>query len=165
MVPSASSYRFSNAVVDGRLLHDVSITTGNGFIASVSDKAQFELDLTDYTAVPSFIDVHTHGMLGVDTASLNKNLMAEWLTALPKTGTLNIVPTLVSSCTIESRSRTLRLSFDNSSFTASSFERMRTVHESSSICFGPCRNSLVGYASVIMEQDSFHFSAPSRAPG
>ena len=31
MVPSASSYRFSNAVVDGRLLHDVSITTGNGF--------------------------------------------------------------------------------------------------------------------------------------
>ena len=97
MMHSASSYRFSNAVVDGRLLHDVSITTENGFIVSVSDKAQFEIDLTDYTAVPSFIDVHTHGMLGVDSASLSKNRMAEWLTALPRTGTLKIVPTLVSS--------------------------------------------------------------------
>ncbi|MGC8514884.1 MAG: N-acetylglucosamine-6-phosphate deacetylase [Thermoplasmata archaeon] len=94
---SAGSYRFSNAVVAGRLLHDVSIKTGDGFVASISDNARFEVDLTDYTAVPSFIDVHTHGMLGVDTASLNRDSMAKWLTALPRTGTLKIVPTLVSS--------------------------------------------------------------------
>jgi N-acetylglucosamine-6-phosphate deacetylase len=94
---SSSTYRFSNAVVAGRLLHDLSIITTDGLIASVSDSARVEVDLTDYTAVPSFIDVHTHGMLGVDTASLDKNSMSKWLKALPRTGTLKIVPTLVSS--------------------------------------------------------------------
>jgi len=94
---SASSYRFSIAVVAGKVLNDVTIASRDGLIASISDTGQFEIDLKGYTAVPSFIDVHTHGMLGVDTASLDRRSMEKWLKVLPRTGTLKIVPTLVSS--------------------------------------------------------------------
>lgn len=94
---SRTSYRFSNAVVAGKILHDVTVVSEDGFIASIPGNEQFDVDLSGYTAVPAFIDVHTHGMLGVDTASLDTHSMEKWLTALPRTGTLGIVPTLVSS--------------------------------------------------------------------
>lgn len=94
---STNRFAFSKAVVAGKLVHDIIVDTENGFISSISNNSNGDADLTGYTAVPSFIDVHTHGMLGVDTASLSPESVGKWLKALPRTGTLKIVPALVSS--------------------------------------------------------------------
>lgn len=94
---STNRFAFSKAVVAGKLVHDIIVETENGYISSISNNSNGDADLTGYTAVPSFIDVHTHGMLGVDTASLSPESVGKWLKALPRTGTLKIVPALVSS--------------------------------------------------------------------
>lgn len=93
----AIKFMFSNAVVAGKLVHDIIVEIENGYISSISNNSEWDVDLTGFTAVPSYIDIHTHGMLGVDTASLSTELIAKWLKALPRTGTLKIVPALVSS--------------------------------------------------------------------
>lgn len=94
---STNKFVFSNAVVAGKLVHDIIVKVEGGYISSISNNSNGDIDLTGYTAVPSFIDVHTHGMLGVDTASLSPESIGKWLKALPRTGTLKVVPALVSS--------------------------------------------------------------------
>lgn len=94
---SAVRFMFSSAIVGGKLTHDVVVETESGYITSISNNSKCDIDLTGSTAVPSFVDVHTHGLLGVDSASLSPILMTKWLKALPRTGTLKVVPALVSS--------------------------------------------------------------------
>ena len=94
---STNKFVFSNAVVAGKLVHDIIVKIEGGYISSISNNSNGDIDLTGYTAVPSFIDVHTHGMLGVDTASLSPESIGKWLKALPRTGTLKVVLALVSS--------------------------------------------------------------------
>ncbi len=94
---STNKFVFSNAVVAGKLVHDIIVKVEGGYISSISNNSNGDIDLTGYTAVPSFIDVHTHGMLGVDTASLSPESIGKWLKALPRTGTLKVVSALVSS--------------------------------------------------------------------
>lgn len=94
---SAIRFMFSNAVVAGKLVHDIVVEVENGYISSISYNSKCDIDLSGFTAVPSYIDIHTHGMLGIDTASLSPELIGKWLKALPRTGTLRIVPALVSS--------------------------------------------------------------------
>ncbi len=91
------SFSFSRAVVAGKLINDVTLEISDGFISRITRENVNRLDLTGYTAIPSFIDIHTHGMLGVDTSRLSQSSLGTWLNYLPKTGTLRVVPTLVSS--------------------------------------------------------------------
>ena len=91
------TFHFSHIVASGKFVEDATIETDHGKISAVSDRTTADLDLSGYTAIPSFIDIHTHGFLGVDTASLTGDSMEKWKTTLPKTGTLKFVPTLVST--------------------------------------------------------------------
>lgn len=95
---SDSSFSFSRIISNGKVLDNTRITTKNGLIRQITpEKASESVDFPDLIAVPSFTDIHTHGIKGLDSADLSKDAMKDWMRALPETGVLNFVPTLVST--------------------------------------------------------------------
>lgn len=95
---SDSSFSFSRIISNGKILENATVITRNGLIREI--KTGNSADRSDFpglTAVPSFVDIHTHGMKGIDSANLTKDTMRDWMRALPETGVLDFVPTLVST--------------------------------------------------------------------
>ncbi len=63
-------------------------------------KEERKLEIMDYSdriAVPSFIDIHTHGIRGIDSSTASIKDFLEWKNILIEHGTADFVPTLVSS--------------------------------------------------------------------
>ncbi len=93
-----SVFHFGKAVVKNGEADSLSMRCENGFIESISGHEPASgIDLTDRIAVPSFTDIHTHGMLGIDSSTMDRAGMKEWMERLPETGTLKFVPAIVSS--------------------------------------------------------------------
>lgn len=95
---SDSSFSFSRIISNGKILENVRITTKSGVIREVASANNSEInDFPDLTAVPSFTDIHTHGMKGIDSADLSPDSMKDWTRSLPETGVLEFVPAIVST--------------------------------------------------------------------
>lgn len=95
---SESSFSFSRIISNGKIMENARITAKNGVITEVATLNNSErCDFPDLTAVPSFTDIHTHGMKGIDSADLSPDAMRDWARALPETGVLEFIPTLVST--------------------------------------------------------------------
>lgn len=98
------SFRFHAAVMEGGLQHDVITDISHGNIVNIRQEGSYEIDMSEYVAVPSFVDIHTHGLFGIDSARVSKTDMDTWRSMLPSTGTMAFIPTLVSSDTATTRS-------------------------------------------------------------
>ncbi len=66
----------------------------NGIAQNPKGKA---LDFSDRIAVPGFIDIHTHGIHGIDSYTADPGDYVEWRDKVIETGTTAFIPTLVSS--------------------------------------------------------------------
>jgi len=80
---------------------DVTVYIENGRIASVAssdldiNSDALEIDLTETTLFPGFIDVHIHGAVGVDTMEANAEDLSRVGRFLASRGTTSWLPTLV----------------------------------------------------------------------
>lgn len=92
-------YSFSKAVIGNEMKEDVSIGISGRKIKSIDEPDRNSVDLTGYIAVPAFIDIHTHGIMGIDTGNINREEIHIWRETLLRFGTSGFVPTLVSSPT------------------------------------------------------------------
>ena len=77
---------------------DSIITIQDGRISSVDSGSDnpVDLDFSDYTVVPGFIDIHTHGYYGIDSFSSSDTEILEWSRRITETGVTSFIPTLVS---------------------------------------------------------------------
>ncbi len=75
-----------------------SLTLDNGKIVSVDTelKGTADYDFSDYTVVPGFVDIHTHGYYGIDSFSSSDSEILEWAQKITETGVTSFIPSLVS---------------------------------------------------------------------
>lgn len=100
------------------LLGDTSLNPGtvvmaNGMIIAVHDNAVPDpkdgstfIDLTGKILAPGFIDIHTHGMMGIDTNAASVDDFQRWSMEAAKRGTTALVPT-TTACEPAELSRVL----------------------------------------------------------
>ncbi len=93
-------YRFKRVISDGNVIENGLIIIRGENIEEVgsSEHSDF-VDYSDYIAVPGFIDIHTHGMKGVDTYDLDGQSLETWSAELLKTGVTGVIPSIVSAPT------------------------------------------------------------------
>ena len=91
-------YRFKRVISDGNVIENGLIIIRGENIEEVgsSEHSDF-VDYSDYIAVPGFIDIHTHGMKGVDTYNLDSRSLETWSAELLKTGVTGVIPSIVSA--------------------------------------------------------------------
>ena len=82
---------FKNLCVDGRI---TDITAENGIIKKVGTVSEPGIDFHGMRAYPGLIDIHTHGMGGMDTMDADFELMAE---LQAKNGTTTFFPTTMTA--------------------------------------------------------------------
>jgi N-acetylglucosamine-6-phosphate deacetylase len=70
----------------------------HGIITSVNNKRSSDaIDLSDRIIIPSFVDIHTHGIKGIDSYDASVNDYVEWNKMLLEHGVQYFVPTIVSA--------------------------------------------------------------------
>jgi N-acetylglucosamine-6-phosphate deacetylase len=82
------------------ILNNCFINISGKSIHSISKSPLFDKiikDFTECTAIPGFIDIHTHGYFGVDATSADEREIHKWAELLPRNGVTSFVPTCVSS--------------------------------------------------------------------
>jgi N-acetylglucosamine-6-phosphate deacetylase len=92
-----SAYAFSSIFSDGKILKNDTVRILGNFISDLSDSIGDSTDFGDRIAVPGYVDIHTHGINGIDSYDLNRQSLLEWSSTLLEKGTTGFVPTLVSS--------------------------------------------------------------------
>ena len=93
-------YRFSRVISDGNVIENGLIAIKGEKIAEVGTPEHSDfIDYSDYIAVPGFIDIHTHGMKGVDTYDLDTRSLEAWSADVIKTGVTGLIPSIVSAST------------------------------------------------------------------
>ncbi len=80
------------------ILEDSCLTLDNGKIISVGSDIHgpVDYDFSEYTVVPGFIDIHTHGYYGIDSFSSSDSEIREWAQKITETGVTSFIPSLVS---------------------------------------------------------------------
>ncbi|MCI2413076.1 N-acetylglucosamine-6-phosphate deacetylase [Cuniculiplasma divulgatum] len=71
----------------------------DGVIHSITEKKIFDNEIVDFsnlTAVPGFIDIHTHGYFGVDATYSSEEEIHRWAQMLARKGITSFIPTCVS---------------------------------------------------------------------
>ena len=66
----------------------------DGVIHSITEKKIFDNEIVDFsnlTAVPGFIDIHTHGYFGVDATYSSEEEIHRWAQMLARKGITNII--------------------------------------------------------------------------
>ena len=91
------SYRFSLIYTHEKTLAEKSLEISGDTIQRIGGRHSNSFDFGDRIAVPGFIDIHTHGIDGIDSYELNKQSLKEWSANLLERGTTGFVPTLVSA--------------------------------------------------------------------
>jgi len=80
----------------GRYL-DSSVKIAGNKIEEISMGDHADYDLSDRIALPAFIDIHTHGINGIDSYNATKDDFLEWKEDIIKTGVWAFIPTIVSA--------------------------------------------------------------------
>ena len=93
----SEKYAFSKIYTGQGVVHGGFLKIIGGSIEELGEAARDSIDLTDRIAVPGFIDIHTHGINGIDSFDLTKTELLEWSQLLLEKGTLGFVPTIVSA--------------------------------------------------------------------
>lgn len=85
-------------VAENGLLKNGQVTVSDGIISAVESEPSgtADLDFSDFTLVPGFIDIHTHGYYGIDSFSSEESDILEWAGRIPETGVTAFVPAFVS---------------------------------------------------------------------
>jgi len=89
------SYRFSHIYTTDNSLSERSLEIRGDTIQGIRARDSDSIDFGDRIAVPGFIDIHTHGIAGIDSYELNEQALKEWSVSLLERGTTGFVPTLV----------------------------------------------------------------------
>jgi len=82
-------------VLEDRVLSNAFVSISNGVITDISlnKPVTKTIDYSNCLLLPGFIDLHTHGRMGIDTADIGSDL----LKAYARTGTTALLPTFGSS--------------------------------------------------------------------
>ena len=94
---TSETYAFSTIYTGQGIVHRGFLKIIDGSIEELGEAPRNSIDLTDRIAVPGFIDIHTHGINGIDSFNLTKTELLEWSQLLLERGTLGFVPTIVSA--------------------------------------------------------------------
>ena len=81
------SYRFSLIYTHEKTLAEKSLEISGDTIQQIGGRHSNSFDFRDRIAVPGFIDIHTHGIDGIDSYELNKQSLKEWSANLLERGT------------------------------------------------------------------------------
>ncbi len=92
--------RYEKTLVDGRLRENMMLTVENGRILSVREEAG---PARPGILLPGFIDLHIHGMLGVDVMQ-GEGAVRTMAAALPRCGVTAFLPTTMNAPKAEIRS-------------------------------------------------------------
>ena len=87
-----------NVVTSQGRIENSYINISNGRIQGISAVPYHTdvINMQNYTAVPGFIDIHTHGYFGVDAFDSNKKEIIRWSENLARIGVTSFIPTCVS---------------------------------------------------------------------
>lgn len=94
-----SSILVKKAVVPGGYANNCFLNIKHGKIHSITKNGAFSNVLKDYshlTAIPGFIDIHTHGYYGIDATYSSVDDIHRWSSMLAKRGVTSFIPTCVS---------------------------------------------------------------------
>ncbi len=79
-------------------IEERTIEIEDGIITSVNNQRNKDvIDLSDRIIIPSFVDIHTHGIKGIDSYDASVNDYTEWSKILLEHGVQYFVPTIVSA--------------------------------------------------------------------
>lgn len=100
MIPESVSIRFGKLVSAGRSEPKGFLNIRNGNIHSISSSppdGNRVHDFSDFMAVPGFIDIHTHGYMGIDSMTASREDFLYWSKSITSTGVTSFIPTSVSA--------------------------------------------------------------------
>lgn len=100
-IMSSFSLLANKVVTSSGVIGNAFINVSGERIVSISRKPYFE-EITDYsdkTAIPGFIDIHTHGYFGIDALASDESDIRKWASMIAKKGVTSFVPTCVSTPT------------------------------------------------------------------
>jgi len=97
-MPSGKTIKFGKLITGENSYDGGYISITNGMVKSIekNNSNPNVVDFSDYTLVPGFIDIHTHGYFGIDSYNSTDEEILKWAKYIAKTGVTSFIPTLVS---------------------------------------------------------------------
>lgn len=89
---------FSKIYSNNTIMEDKIVEVSKGAITSISDVRSNDYhDFSENIATPGFVDIHTHGVKGIDSYSMTVDQLMEWHGLQLAHGTHYLLPTIVSA--------------------------------------------------------------------
>ncbi|MEM0139796.1 MAG: N-acetylglucosamine-6-phosphate deacetylase [Ferroplasma sp.] len=92
--------KFSKLITPFGMVENKYISIKNGMIDGIIDENNTgykELDASQLTVLPGFVDIHTHGYYGIDSMDSTESDIHKWAKKLLQNGVTSFIPTGVSS--------------------------------------------------------------------
>ena len=99
MINLESSILLKRIVTQNGYVDDCYLNIKDGVIHSITREGIFGNEIIDYsnlTAIPGFIDIHTHGYFGIDATYSSEDEIHMWASMLARKGITSFIPTCVS---------------------------------------------------------------------
>ncbi len=89
--------KFGRLYSDGKIMRNGVLNIENGRISDIADSGEYDLDLSAYMLVPGFIDMHTHGAVGIESTFASEEELQKLSLFYAENGVTGFCATTVSS--------------------------------------------------------------------